>query len=139
MAARVSSSAGAVNDLGSTLGLALHHARVHMPAAGDSVAGPPSKGNPSTAVGQLAAAGQPGEAWRIPARVAGTWTDMDPSDEDDYKPPGGGICFALELAVIMPLMLIAYGALAILGLGLIVLGLWYMGDDSMITTGFIMK
>ena len=103
------------------------------------MAGPPSKGNPSTAVGQLAAAGQPGEVWRIPARVAGTWTDMDPPDEDDYKPPGGGICFALELAVIMPLMLIAYGALAIMGLGLIVLGLWYMGDDSMITTGFIMK
>ena len=51
----------------------------------------------------------------------------------------GGMCFSLELVVVILLMFAAYGAFAVMGLGLIILGFVYMGDESMITNGGIMK
>lgn len=50
-----------------------------------------------------------------------------------------GLLFGLELVVVIPLMLAAYGAFTAMGLGLIILGFLYLGDESMISNGGIMK
>ena len=40
-----------------------------------------------------------------------------------------------ELALLIPLMLAAYSVLCLVGLGLIVLGIGYLADESMVSAG----
>ena len=47
----------------------------------------------------------------------------------------GGCMLTIKLALLIPLMLAAYSVLCLVGLGLIVLGIGYLADESMVSAG----